>query len=94
MKNKWDKRLHTPLHTPSLYLTTVTGMRNAIRIAMPLFVQRYRDGVCNGVCSLLFHLLKCCELAIMHAFTSNWEVRGRVFKRVCVCAVRFSGGGQ
>ena len=79
MKNKWDKRLHTPLHTTSLYLT---GMRNAIRIAMPLFVQRYRDGVCNGVCSLLFHLLKCCELAIMHAFTSNWEVRGRVFKRV------------
>ena len=42
MKNKWDKRLHTPLHTPSLYLTTVTGMRNAIRIAMPLVVQRYR----------------------------------------------------
>ena len=42
MKNKWDKRLHTPLHTPSLYVTTVTGMRNAIRIAMPLVVQRYR----------------------------------------------------
>ena len=41
MKNKWNKRLHTPLHTPSLYLTTVTGMRNAIRIAMPLVVQRY-----------------------------------------------------
>ena len=71
MKNKWDKRLHTPVHTPSVYLT---GMRNAIRIAMPLVVQRYRDGVCNGVCSLLFHLLKwffSCELAIMHAFTSN-----------------------
>ena len=48
MKNKWDKRLHTPLHTPSLYVTTVTGMRNAIRIAMPLVVQRYRDGIRNG----------------------------------------------
>ena len=47
MKNKWDKRLHTPLHTPSLYLTTVTGMRNAIRIAMPLVVYT-KDGVCNG----------------------------------------------
>ena len=30
--------------------------KNAIRIAMPLVVQRYRDGVCNGVCSLLSHL--------------------------------------
>ena len=63
MKNKWNKRLHTP----SLYLcTTVTGHSEAreerhsyillIAFLMPhcpvTVVQRYRD----GVCSLLFHL--------------------------------------
>ena len=54
MKNKWNKRLHTP------FVQLLQGsMRNAIRsIAMHAYcpvtvVQRYRD----GVCSLLFHLL-------------------------------------
>ena len=45
---------------------------------MPLVVQRYRD----GVCSLLFHLLKSffsCELAIMHV-ASSWPG-----VQTCVC---------
>ena len=65
MKNKWNKRLHTP----SLYLCTTVIYRTvrqekrgiAIYILLIAFllphcpvtvVQRYRD----GVCSLLFHL--------------------------------------
>ena len=46
MKNKWDKRLHTPLHTPSLYLTTVTGMRNAI--SGLLCISLYKDIIGMG----------------------------------------------
>ena len=58
MKNKWNKRLHTP----SLYLCTTVTVRHRhsyillIAFLMPhcpvTVVQRYRD----GVCSLLFHL--------------------------------------
>ena len=58
MKNKWNKRLHTP----SLYLCTTVIYRTVRYEKRGIYsytchcpvtgVQRYRD----GVCSLLFHL--------------------------------------
>ena len=66
MKNKWNKRLHTPSLPISLYncYRTVRHEKRYLYIRssyasllMPhcpvTVVQRYRD----GVCSLLFHLL-------------------------------------
>ena len=66
MKNKWNKRLHTPSLHISLYncyrtvrheKRYISGVAIYASLLMPhcpvTVVQRYRD----GVCSLLFHNL-------------------------------------
>ena len=95
MKNKWNKRLHTP----SLYLcTTVTGQlgmreRHSYNILLIAFlmphcpvtvVQRYRD----GVCSLLFHLffIICHPYIPLHLIFNPRRACARVTVLVlCVC---------
>ena len=49
MKNKWNKRLHTP----SLYLCT--GQAFLMPHCPVTVVQRYRDGVCSLLFFIIFH---------------------------------------